>query len=609
MLGRQLCLTRKSVSQQTIFRFLLSVGCAICLPIIASQAQEVSTWQTIQNHILSTNCSGCHQSGTGFAGQSGLELTPDVAYQQLVGTAPTNLAARQDGLLRVSQEGGDIGVLQSFLWEKINAPNQEHFYADHPDYGALMPLGAEPLTNGELAFIQSWIQNGAPEIGSVADLGLLDDTSRFSENHFEPLTPPEQGIQLHLGPFDVWPAERYDREFYYYQPYKTGQDTFITGYEIAYREGSHHFILYHYPDDESAPPEGEYRDLRNENGIAALDPSDASKHSAWVVGTQTPYTHESLPDGVALRLPAGSGFDLNVHSVNRTGESRPGEIYVNLFTATSDEIKHVAEQDNFANYDINLPPHAVTTLTKEFTFSETRNVISLWSHAHEHMTEFRVEYVGGERDGELIYWANDWEHPPILSFDSPLVFDRGDKIRLVTTYDNQTDKTISYGPLSSDEMQFLFYISYPLRGDFDKNGTVSVRDIDLLTKAILRGSQDPRYDLNYDGIVDASDRTTWVDQVTETFFGDSNLDGQFNSDDLVAVFDAGKFENGANAGWEEGDWNGDGYFTSSDFVMAFQDGGYEKGPRVATRAVPEPTCGLVMLLVFTCALSRRKGLA
>src|SRR5262245_57042032 len=125
-------------------------ACAFWPAVLA--AQEPSTWNTIQTHILNGTCTSCHQSGTSFARQSGLVLTDDIAFDQLLNVTPTNLAARADGLLRVSSVGGSPGLYQSFLWEKINAAEQDHFYDDHPNYGALMPLGKPSLTNGQLAF-------------------------------------------------------------------------------------------------------------------------------------------------------------------------------------------------------------------------------------------------------------------------------------------------------------------------------------------------------------------------------------------------------------------------------------------------------------------------
>ena len=57
---------------------------------------ETSTWEVIQNRVLNEACVGCHISGSSFARQSDLVLTPDVAYSQLVGRAPNNHAASDD---------------------------------------------------------------------------------------------------------------------------------------------------------------------------------------------------------------------------------------------------------------------------------------------------------------------------------------------------------------------------------------------------------------------------------------------------------------------------------------------------------------------------------
>lgn len=429
--------------------------------LIASGAQGQSSWQIIQEEILDKNCIQCHFDGSSFAVQSGLVLTSDQAYDNLIDVVPKNESAAADGLMRVSSIGGLPSPHMSFLWEKINATNQEHYNAEHPDYGALMPLGLPPLTNGEIAFITAWIEAGAPEDGSVADPDLLNDLTRYETPEFIPLDPPEQGVQFHVGPFDVWPADVHDREFLYYEPYPTTEDVFVEGYEISMRPGSHHFILYNYPEGDVIPQNpGEYRDLRTQEGDDNLLPLVQLNFLfpfRFFVGTQTPYVRFDFPEGIALRLPPGAGFDLNSHYVNRSSESFPGEVYVNLYTVPEDEVRHVAQPGNFNNTNITLPPNQVTTLSRTFTFSETQHIIQMWAHAHERMTEFRIERVDTD---ELIYWTNDWKHPPLLNVDPPLTFEQGDRIRLVTTYDNQSDETINFGLLSSDEMQFMFYVYF-----------------------------------------------------------------------------------------------------------------------------------------------------
>ena len=503
-------------------------------------AHDQNTWDAIQDHIFAGNCTSCHSAGTSFERQSGLDLTAGAAFSNLVDVPAQNQAARDDGLLRVSSNGGLPGLAQSFLWEKINVAEQDHFYDDHPGYGSLMPMGLPPLTNGELEFIKNWIVAGAPETGIVANENLLNDDSRFELREFAPLEPPQQGIQLHLEPFDVWPAERFDREVLFFEPHQTTEDLFVNRYEVSYRDGSHHFILFNYPDGKAVPKPGVFRDLRDENGT--LDRNVANEFNsvfptnAFIV-TQEPYTDYSFPPGVALRLPSGSGFDLNVHSVNRSEETINGEVFVNLYTVDRNDVEHVADFAHFSNTSITLPPQQVTTISREFTFSETQNVIQLWSHSHEHTTEFKIERVTEDGD-ELIYWTHDWEHPPILQLDPPLTFKRGDRVRLVTTYDNDTDRVIRFGPYSSDEMQFMFYIYYK-------------------------------------------------DQLKA---GDADRDLDFDQLDLVRVQIAGKYLTGNRATWGEGDWNGtsdgdvdrpprgDRVFDQLDIIAALSADVYLTGP-------------------------------
>jgi hypothetical protein len=115
------------------------------------------------------------------------------------------------------------------------------------------------------------------------------------------------------------------------------------------------------------------------------------------------------------------------------------------------------------------------------------------------------------------------------------------------------------------------------------------------------------FDLNSDGLVDQQDLSVWLTDIGHTWFGDANLDGEFNSVDLVQVLATDEYEDGilTNSGWSTGDWNADGEFTSRDLIDALADGGYEQGPRAATSAVPEPA-SVTILFAGLLALAFRR---
>lgn len=139
-----------------------------------------------------------------------------------------------------------------------------------------------------------------------------------------------------------------------------------------------------------------------------------------------------------------------------------------------------------------------------------------------------------------------------------------------------------------------FHVIPELLCDLNEDGGCDVDDVDRLFESFRH--RDQMFDINQDGRYTFDDLESYIHDLRNTWFGDANLDGRFNSADLVTAFVAGKYDRVAAAGWSEGDWNGDRFFDSEDLVHAFQDGGYEAGRREAVLAVPEPA-GQLLLLV------------
>ncbi|MBT3179441.1 MAG: T9SS type A sorting domain-containing protein [Candidatus Marinimicrobia bacterium] len=431
------------------------------ISILSFTLGQSSTWEIIQDSIWTPKCVVCHDHGQYFAEQSGLILAEDVAYEELINVTPTNFAAAEDGLELVGTSGAS-SLYSSFLWEKINANNYEHFYDEHTDYGNIMPLGVDFLTNGELEFIRQWIISGAPEIGVVADVILLEDTTIFEMPEFEPLPIPENGVQFHVGPFDV--APNFEREFFYYTEIDTPDIVYVNRIETAMTPGSHHFVVYTFDDDLIGPfpPLNTYRDLRNLDGSYNNSVAYYMAFNVFITGTQTRFFDYSLPNGVALSIDPAFGFDLNPHYANYTNETIQGEIYNNYYFVDPSEVEHVAEVLQLNGDNLVFPPGEETTINEIHWSDGTISIFQLWSHAHKTNLDFKVYRVSQTDPNyrELIYLALDWEHPPIVNYDPPLVLHAGDGLELEARYYNDTDETISEGLLSTDEMMILFGLYY-----------------------------------------------------------------------------------------------------------------------------------------------------
>ena len=131
-------------------------------------------------------------------------------------------------------------------------------------------------------------------------------------------------------------------------------------------------------------------------------------------------------------------------------------------------------------------------------------------------------------------------------------------------------------------------------GDFNLDGELNVLDIDDLSRQVRLGLHPSPFDVTLDGLVNSNDRDVWVHQLKRTYFGDANLDSEFNSSDLITALAAGTYEADVDAGWGSGDFDGSGRFDTGDLIFALADGGYEAGPRPG--AVPEPSTLLLIAL-------------
>ena len=437
---------------------------------------ENSAYHDIQEYIFDKSCanSACHAAPANVAN---LNLSYTRSYQDLIGRIPQNAAAAVAGMKLV-----DPGKPEnSFLLTKLIEPTA-------PEHGSRMPLSAGVLHNGKIDAVRKWIAAGAPQIGKIENMGDLGVLRDPEETFLPPPPPPTgQGYQIHLPPYKIEPGT--EREVFYATQIKDENgnpiedDIFINGYEIFYPTGSHHFILYRLTD--AAISEG-ILDTGITPGIGVdptnvfreLDPGDPQAlgnlgtHRFFVAGTQTDDFSFKFPEGVALRLPGNTMFDLNSHYINLLGtETLIGEVYINLYTIPPEEVKHEAIEIFVSNTNINVPP-GLTRIAKMDWYIEDElqrrnvppdavvNIMMLTSHMHRHGELFEITQMSTD---ELLHRSVAYDDAPITFYDPPLVLDASDGLSFMCAHNNyDRDVPIEFGFTSEDEMCIIvgyYYLS------------------------------------------------------------------------------------------------------------------------------------------------------
>ena len=413
-------------------------------------AAPTTSFARMQSQVFEKSCgfSACHAVVNSSG--SGLVLAGPDVYAKLVNVAPANANARADRLWLVRPGKPD----SSLLWHKLNGWLSGHHTRD---YGSAMPLGGQSLSVEQLDYVRQWIEKGALSTGDEINPQLLAGTTRPENAQYISLAPPANGFQLVLSPFNV--QSSFERELFVYRAIGNTADIYVNRIATKMRQGSHHFLLYTFQTNTPSavlPSKDQVRDIRDPNGTYNILNLVPMEYHVFFAGTQSPTSDFTFPAGIALKLPAGTSLDINSHYVNSGQQEIVGQAEANLYTIPASQVTTVASTLNLANSDLTIPAGRDTTITKTFKFTKTTNIIGLTSHMHARGQKFVIKISGGARDGEIVYTSTAWDHPPILTFDMPIVLKSGEGLTSVVTYKADPSKTVRFGLTSQDEMDIIF---------------------------------------------------------------------------------------------------------------------------------------------------------
>lgn len=171
-----------------------------------------------------------------------------------------------------------------------------------------------------------------------------------------------------------------------------------------------------------------------------------------------------FPDGVAMKVNAGSQLHLNLHLYNVSDQEISGTSGTLGKVVSADDVQEEAEVVFGGTTAISIPPTgAEHEEVGGCQFTQDATVLTLWPHMHQlgrHMTIVH-ETSGG--DVTLLDEPFDFNEQVNYGL-SPTVVKAGERLRITCTYINDTEFTVDFGDSSDKEMCFAGVYRYPATG-------------------------------------------------------------------------------------------------------------------------------------------------
>lgn len=304
------------------------------------------------------------------------------------------------------------------------------------------------LSEAEKETVFQWVDNGMPE-GDPAD---LPEPPKFDQGWRIP--KPDQVFYMRDKPFKVKAQGTIDYKHFYVDPGWT-EDKYISAAEARPDNKSvvHHILVYVIPPGD-----------RQRQGLGDV-----------LVGYAPGSTPVLLEEGVAMKVPAGSQLEFEMH-YTPNGYEEEDRSYAGVKFIDKKDVKTLIQGRVAINSEIKIPPHEDNWIqNSEYAVRRPELLVSMTPHMHLRGKSFK--YVAHYPDGQkevLLDVPNydfNWQLKYIL--EEPKLLPKGTVIKCTAAFDNSENnpvnpdptKAVYWGKQSWEEMLIGFFNTLPVKDD------------------------------------------------------------------------------------------------------------------------------------------------
>lgn len=401
-----------------------TIGLFIAAAALLPAADKVTFTETIAP-IIYQNCVTCHRPGE---------------------AAPFALISYED----VKKRGALIATVTKSRY--MPPWHAAHGYGEFAD--------ERRLTDAQIAAIGDWVSQGMPQ-GDVAKMPKLP---QFPEGWH--LGKPDLVLEMPAG-FDL-PASGPDIYRNFVIPTHLTEDKWVRAVEFhpSARKVVHH-VLYAYTEGGALAKVDGADGRPGFGGMGSIGVTPGGGNSGGLGGWAVGATPIFMPEGLALPLPKGSDFVLQMH-FHLTGKAETEKSTIGIYFADkAPERKLMGLQlpalfGFGAGIDI---PAGDKAYTVEDSFVLPVDVIAYSAGAHAHYVGKEMKAYATLPDGKTqpLVWIPDWDFAwqDRYNYKSPVMLPKGTRVNVWLRYDNSADnprnpsnppKRVQWGEQSFDEM-------------------------------------------------------------------------------------------------------------------------------------------------------------
>jgi hypothetical protein len=175
-----------------------------------------------------------------------------------------------------------------------------------------------------------------------------------------------------------------------------------------------------------------------------------------------------LPKDVGMHMPGGT-LTLDMHYYNLMGaQAEPDNSGLEVCVLKKPNFRPNTATVNqtFSQFLINIPARATNfDVTGSCTFTGQNPVTLLTASPHAHTLARHMKFTLTKKSGQVIVMhdgAFDFNEQTSYALPEPLKLENGDVVTTTCTYDNPTDRAVTFGENTGNEMCFNFAVYYPM---------------------------------------------------------------------------------------------------------------------------------------------------